>query len=376
MSKVYVHGNNITSSLGLNSQENFSMLVSNTSGIRYHNTGDIYGEIPLSKIDKDKFENRTRHEKIPDDFSFFEKTMLWSAKDSISQSNIDVSSDKTIFIISSTKGNIEFLEAEHQIQDFRLWHSARKISSYFNNPNTPVVVSNACISGVLTLNTAALLLREGVYKNAVVIGADVISEFIIAGFMSFHSLSSNPCRPFDKNRDGLTLGEAAGSIVLSSLHKSEFEILGGASSNDANHISGPSRTGEGLYLAIASAIKNSGITAKHINFISAHGTATLYNDEMEALSLHRNKLEEVFTNSFKGYWGHTLGAAGIIETIATLKSMENNYMIRSLGYDENGVSKNLNILDENQNMEINFALKTAAGFGGANAAIILKNATL
>ena len=195
-----------------------------------------------------------------------------------------------------------------------------------------------------------------------------------SGFNSFKSLSNGPCRPFDKTRDGLSLGEGSGTVILtlspSRSHPSHHVVAGeGFSTNDANHISGPSRTGEGLFIAIDSLLKKNFST---IDFISAHGTATPYNDEMESVALTRAGMQTVPVNSFKGYWGHTLGAAGIIETIMCLYSIRNNVLFNTKGYHEMGVSNPLSIIDGVINREIKSCLKIASGFGGCNAALLLR----
>jgi 3-oxoacyl-[acyl-carrier-protein] synthase-1 len=154
-------------------------------------------------------------------------------------------------------------------------------------------------------------------------------------------------------------------------HQQTVEYLGGAVTNDANHISGPSPDGEGLYLAIAAAMKEAGVSPADIDFISAHGTATLYNDEMESLALHRAGLSHVPVNSFKGCIGHTLGASGVIETILSVFSMRNNILFKSTGYTENGLSRPLNVITRNMNQPVRRILKTASGFGGCNAAIVI-----
>ena len=229
---------------------------------------------------------------------------------------------------------------------------------------------------MIALVYAERLIRSGKYKHVVVSGGDLISEFIVSGFQSFQSLSEQACKPFDKNRNGLSLGEGCGTIILSS-DKSIFsdnpiEVLGGAGSNDANHISGPSRTGEGLFLAIMGALTTSGLSAKDIDSISAHGTATNYNDEMEAKAFSRAGLESAPLNSYKGYIGHTLGAAGVIEAAISLQSLKRNTLFRSAGYETHGVSTNINVIAENKETNIKNCLKTASGFGGSNAALILQ----
>jgi 3-oxoacyl-[acyl-carrier-protein] synthase-1 len=242
------------------------------------------------------------------------------------------------------------------------------------NPNDVIVISNACISGILAINVAADYLRFSDFDNAIVIGIDVISDFVLFGFQSLFALSGEPARPFDKNRKGLSLGEGCG-IVLLSKEKSQFfsaEYLDGASSNDANHISGPSRTGEGLYRAINKTFKRASFNPSDIDFISAHGTGTLYNDEMESIAFTRCGLQHVPVNSLKGYFGHTLGAAGVIETIVCLLSLEHQLLFESKGFQELGTSQPLSIINQTHAAPISAILKVASGFGGGNAAVLIK----
>ena len=248
------------------------------------------------------------------------------------------------------------------------------IGSFFGFVNRPVVVSNACISGVLALSTAARMIDAGLYDHVVVAGGDLLSEFVISGFLSFQALSPEPCKPFDIARNGLSLGEGCGTIVLSSIFKKSTSITvsGSAITNDANHISGPSRTGEELALAIVRTLNEATLNPEEVNFVSAHGTATLYNDEMESKALGIVGLDPVPVNSFKGYWGHTLGAAGVIESVATIRSMESNLLFSSAGFDEPGVPVHLNVIKRNIRTPLQNCIKIASGFGGCNAAIVFR----
>ncbi len=190
----------------------------------------------------------------------------------------------------------------------------------------------------------------------IVTGADLVSEFVLSGFNSFLSLSNGPCKPFDKNRQGLSLGEGAGTVILASgLHakdqKHRIRVGHGFSSNDANHISGPSRTGEGLYLAIRKTLEKN---KSRVDYISAHGTATPFNDEMESVAITRACLQDVPVNSFKGYWGHTLGAAGVIESIAGAHSLISNQLIRTMGFSEPGTTHPLAVIDTNRKASSEF----------------------
>jgi len=206
-----------------------------------------------------------------------------------------------------------------------------------------------------------------------VTGGDIATEFVISGFQSFQAISPDPCRPFDRDRTGLSLGEGCGTMILSSLpggRDRQAIVTGAATSNDANHISGPSRTGEELSWAISRAMKQASVTPGDISYISAHGTATPFNDEMEAKALDLSGLSHIPVNSFKGYWGHTLGAAGLVESVAAIASMRNNTLYRSAGFENPGVPVPINVIAQNQKAEIKVTLKTASGFGGCNAAIL------
>ncbi len=151
-----------------------------------------------------------------------------------------------------------------------------------------------------------------------------------------------------------------------------MEYLAGASSNDANHISGPSRTGEGLFRVINKTLDRAKINRSEIDFVSAHGTGTLYNDEMESIALTRSELQSVPANSLKGFFGHTLGAAGVIETIVCMLSIQHQLVIESKGFDEVGTTQEIKIIDKTQSATVNTVLKTASGFGGGNAALIIR----
>lgn len=333
-----------------------------------------------SLVDSSRLEREFSAIADPEAFTRFEKLAILSVTRAL-QSNPRFRADdnKCLFLLSTTKGNVDLLESQNknkfEPERKYLWRTAEIISEFFGNRNKPMVISNACISGVLAIINASDMIRSGLYHHVVVIGADIASEFVVSGFQSFKSLSNGPCKPFDISRDGLNLGEGSGTILLSgdtAISRSDFEIkvLGGASSNDSNHISGPSRTGEGLFFAVEKAIRNSDINSKDLDFISAHGTATPFNDEMEAKAFNLAGLSAVPLNSFKGYIGHTLGAAGIIESVFSICGMRENLIYKTLGFHENGVPDPVNVNDRLLNTEINFILKTASGFGGCNAAIV------
>ena len=331
MRDVFITSDNIVSPLGLTSAENFMQLSQLVSGIKKHENA-VMSDVPFyaslfSNLDgliKDADEKK---------YTKFEQLLIASISDALKNSTVEAADKKTILIISSTKGNINLLETEKDaasISDKISMHqSAKKVAEYFHFVNQPVVVSNACISGLLAMIMGMRFIQSGQYEHAVIAGADVISKFVLSGFQSFQAISNEPCKPFDEARNGINLGEGAGTVILSANkeYSSGIKITGGSVSNDANHISGPSRTGEELCQAINKAMKDAGFVATDIDFISAHGTATLYNDEMEAKAITLANMQTVPVNSLKGYYGHTLGAAGLIESIVCIHSLKENMVL-------------------------------------------------
>jgi 3-oxoacyl-[acyl-carrier-protein] synthase I len=375
MVPIYVVSDNIISPLGLTTATNFELLAEGQSGIRWHNDPAI-SDLPFYASLLPKNETFLSGH-TPLSFSKFEELLIASMEDALQKTSVDIRNKNTVLIISSTKGNISLLETGsfNPASDLQLTlhDSAKRICAHFRHPNKPLIVSNACISGLLALLTGLRLIQSGQYENAVVSGCDIISKFIFSGFQSFQAISEMPCRPFDAERKGISLGEGAATMILS-IHKKHGDIpvrlAGGAISNDANHISGPSRTGEELFLAIRRALVQAQLTAGDIDFISAHGTATLYNDEMEANAISLAGMEAVPANSLKGNFGHTLGAAGLIESVVSVHSLKENIVLPTRGFNKPGLTKPINICSTLQPLVSKNCLKTASGFGGCNAALV------
>ena len=371
--EVYVVADNILSPLGKTTAENFAKLKEGISGIKQHNDAAI-SPLPFFASLFDKDEQLVKADEH--NYTKFEQLLIATIADALNGSGVDVRDKKTVLIISSTKGNISLLEDEPMSDELKnrisLSTSAALVAEHFGFQNKPIVVSNACISGVLGMVTAKRLLGTGEYEHAVVSGADVISKFILSGFQSFQALSPTLCKPFDKTHDGLNLGEGAGTLILSSNEKyaQNIKLKGGSISNDANHISGPSRTGQELAGAIKNALQDADLSADEINFISAHGTATVYNDEMEANAISISGLQNVPLNSLKGYYGHTLGAAGLIESIVSIQSLRESQVIGTLGFSEAANADKVTVCAELTRMKATNFLKTASGFGGCNAAVV------
>jgi len=382
---IYITADNIITSLGFTTKENVDKIAAEQTGVQCHDNPAIYpSPVWVSKISEDLLSTAISQLKNPQDYTRLEQLFLLSIIEATQQTSIDIASDDTLIILASTKGNIDLLEHKNRgsfpANRVQLGTMAEQIQTYFNNPHTPIVVCNACISGVLALDVAKRLLRENKYKNIIVSGGDLVSEFVVSGFQSFKAMSNAPCKPYDKNRVGINLGDGIGTIILSTEKPSNQDdiitVEGGASSNDANHISGPSRTGDGLFNAIDNALKDANCSSSDMDYLSMHGTATPFNDEMESKALDLANLLDVPMNSLKGYIGHTLGAAGVIESIVAIHSLKNNSLYSSLGFEELGVPKAINVITKTTQAPLQKCLKTASGFGGCNAAVVFaKNNT-
>ena len=355
---AYIIADNIISPLGETSEENYLSVKAGRSGIRAYEPGtcNIPEEFYASLL-----------------FEDFETLVLRSAQKAIANAQLELKGKRTAFILSSTKGNIE--------ENISLADSAQRIASQLGIDAKPIVVCNACISGLSALILGNRLIDSGLYDSAIVCGCDTPRQFILSGFQSLKALSPEPCRPFDMERMGLNLGEAAATLILSKnpIQGNSWRMGDGFIRNDAFHISTPSKTADGLYLSLQRTLesftKEISSTCKqidmkaHLAFINAHGTATLFNDQMESVAIGRAGLSDLPANAYKSFWGHTMGAAGILETIISMKAIDDDTILGTRGFSELGVSGKMNICAENRPTDKKGFIKMLSGFGGCNATI-------
>jgi len=288
-------------------------------------------------------------------------------------------------VLSTTKANIEALE---RLADGRPCSDAARrhlqpdllttdLAAQFGITGPRRTVSVACVSGLVALVQGAKLIQRGEADAVFVVGVDHLSPFVVAGFTALKAIDPAGCRPFDRTRSGLTPGEAGAAIVLvrSELAGPEaIRLTGWGSSNDANHMTGPSRDGSGLAQAIRSALASAKLPPEAMDYINAHGTGTPYNDAMESAALRT-----VFgvqcppVSGLKGMLGHTLGAAGVVETIACVLAMQQNILPGTprLSDPAEGVPASL-LKEPKPANRLKHVLKLNTGFGGANGALILE----
>jgi 3-oxoacyl-[acyl-carrier-protein] synthase-1 len=372
---IEILSDNIVSPLGTTSEENYLNVKAGNTGIRtYDSIFGINHQVSCSKIDDtlidDEFASVVGNEP---NYTRLEKLMLVSATKAIDKAGIDVSRDNVRFYLSTTKGNVGLLdEGKYNDEKLFLGNTANLLSNHFNNKLRPTIVSNACISGVGAIITACREIVSGRIDYAVVTGVDVLSRFVVAGFSSLMALSIEPCRPFDIERNGLNLGEAAATIVLGRADKNSKNVkfLNGSIRNDAYHISGPSRTAEGAVNALTDILKD--FDKEQIAFVNTHGTATIFNDEMESIAIERLGISHKPINAFKGYYGHTLGAAGVLEVVLSKHSILDNTVLKTFGYQRLGTSRKIMPTSENIITDKCYFVKLISGFGGTNAAALFK----
>ena len=375
LKEIYITQTNCITPLGFDVESNIEAILRGESGIQLHSALSLmpmpfYASIINNEKINSSFEKISTEKK----YSRLEKMMILALESIIKNSGVELNS-KTAFILSTTKGNITALKenSEESFNNAHLDVLAKNVSNFFGFKTQPIVVSNACVSGILAVSVAKRMIQSELYDNIFVVAGDEVSEFVLSGFNAFQAMSDLPCKPYSKNRTGVSLGEATAAVLISAEAKNgKIKVIGDSSINDANHISGPSRTGEGLFRSIQNALKEAKIEANKLDYISAHGTATPFNDEMEAIALNRLGLQNVPVNSLKGFYGHTLGASGLLETVISIESVNRNMLFESKGFDEIGVSETINIIEKNEETNVEYFLKTASGFGGCNTAVVFE----
>ena len=376
---AYIIADNIISPLGETSEENYLSVKAGRSGIRAYEPGTC--NIPEGFYASLLFEDfetlalRSAQKAIANAQKNIENAQkdIGNKQKAIGNGQLELKGKRTAFILSSTKGNIE--------ENISLADSAQRIASQLGIDAKPIVVCNACISGLSALILGNRLIDSGLYDAAIVCGCDTPRQFILSGFQSLKALSPEPCRPFDMERMGLNLGEAAATLILSKnpIQGNSWRMGDGFIRNDAFHISTPSKTADGLYLSLQRTLesftKEISSTCKqidmkaHLAFINAHGTATLFNDQMESVAIGRAGLSDLPANAYKSFWGHTMGAAGILETIISMKAIDDDTILGTRGFSELGVSGKMNICAENRPTDKKGFIKMLSGFGGCNATI-------
>tara|TARA_B100000941_G_C28484050_1_gene543922 strand:+ start:165 stop:1394 length:1230 start_codon:yes stop_codon:yes gene_type:complete len=405
--RVVITGMGIVSPIGNNLNEFWNNLKVGHNGIDQILSFDttkfdvkIAGE---SNIDLASFFDRKELNKL-DRFTAF---ALVAAEQAITQSNINnknTSSSRIGVIVGSGIGGIGTFESQHK----KLLKNPRYVSPFFIPSMISDIaagqisikygfkginysVASACATSNHAFGDAFKMIQSDMADVIISGGSEAaITEMSIAGFSNMKALSKNPdkntaSRPFDKDRDGFVMGEGAGILVLESLDHAKSrdaeilgEIVGYGATADAYHITSPDLEGKGGEKAMINAISEANLNLDEIKYVNAHGTSTPYNDKIETKAI-KNVFKEnsnnLYVTSTKSMTGHLLGAAGAIEAIASILSMNNNYIPPTINYKNYDTDCDLNYLPKNgKSVNFNYTLSNSFGFGGHNSVVIFKGA--
>jgi 3-oxoacyl-(acyl-carrier-protein) synthase len=355
-----------------------SAIRTNASGLR-----------PSDRFHQPRFQSRMVGAALPENGDLDDpawqlaSAALEEARDHAREVLARIPAERTGLVLSTTKANLEALE---RLTDHRPCSAAARRHlqgdllavdlAAAHGAHGPVqCLSVACVSGLIALQQGAKLIQRGAADAVLVVGVDHLSAFVMAGFTSLKALDPEGCRPFDRDRCGLSPGEAGAAIVLArgaDVPRGAIAIRGWGGSNDANHLTGPARDGSGLAQAIRNALESAGLATSQIDYVNAHGTGTPYNDAMEAAAL-RAVFGEACppVSGSKGMLGHTLGAAGVVETILCVLAIREKLLPGTPRLTTRADFAPAALLLEPRPTALRHILKLNTGFGGINGALIL-----
>jgi 3-oxoacyl-[acyl-carrier-protein] synthase II len=392
--KIAITGMGIISSIGNNVEENLQSLMSGKHGIsdielfETRHAGSIKtGEIKLSnaelieKLHLKDVKNATRTALLG----------MIAAKEAVENAAItDINGYKTGLISSTSVGGMDMTEKyfysyedlpeqQKYIDSHDAGNSSLLIADYLGLKGMVSTISTACSSAANAIMMGAKLIKNGVLDRVIVGGTDALSKFTLNGFNTLMILTDSYNTPFDHDRKGLNLGEAAAFIILESedvVKKENKKVLGYLSgygnANDAHHQTASSENGQGAYLAMEKALKISGLDKEQIDYINVHGTATPNNDLSEGIAMIRifgeSKVPDF--SSTKAFTGHTLAAAAGIEAVYSLLAIQNNTIFPNLNFKTKMAEFDLTPVTELREKNINHVLSNSFGFGGNCSTLI------
>lgn len=387
MPEVVVTGIGLISPIGLNVNENLKSLIDNISGIGAIELLDtvLKDEYLAAEINETNKKLAQRFGTQNSDYPRATLLALNAVSEAVGDSGWLNDDIPTAVITGSTVGGIDktmkYYRSEQKDKSFfysqNYGFTSERIADYLNCNYYVSSVSTACSSSANAIAEATKLIKAGYIERAIAGGTDALSAFTLNGFKSLYILSKGQCKPFDKNRRGLNLGEAAAYLVLESdklaKDKKQYcKVSGYANVNDAFHASASSEDGEGAFLAMKEAIDMAEINPEDIDYLNAHGTGTLNNDLAEGIAIKR-----LFHTSYppfsstKPYTGHTLGAAGAVEAVFSVLSIYKNLIFPSLNFDEAMDEHGLMpIKKQISNKVIKNVMSNSFGFGGNNTSLI------
>lgn len=387
----------IISAIGNTVEENKTALLSSQSGIKdiIHINTKLAGKIKVGEV---IFSNEELISKLqlPGNNNFTRTALLglFAAKEAVKNAGItDINEYKTGFISATSVGGMDMTERylkqfgdDLDIQKYIVSHhngdSTQKIADALGITGFVTTLSTACSSAANAIMLGARLITAGKIDRVLVGGADPLSKFTINGFKTLMILSDEICTPFDADRKGLNLGEAAAYLVLESdsvVKKQNKKVLaylsGYGNANDAFHQTASSATGEGAFLAMQKALKTAGIDTSDIDYVNAHGTATPNNDLSESVAIQRIFEDHIPDfSSTKAYTGHTLAAAGAVEAVFSVLALQENTVFPNLNFKTPMPETQLQPVTALKKKEIRNILSNSFGFGGNCSTLIFSKA--
>ncbi len=392
---VYITGMGIISAIGKNVQENLESIISEKSGIRkiqyldtVHKDKFHVAEVPFSNDELYELAGINHINDFPRTTLFASIAAQEALKDSGYKDEADV---RTGLVFGTTVGGMDVAEANYRIEGNKpsfmvtcqnKGFTAEFLAEKFGVTDFVTTITTACSSSANAIMIGCEMIKNKQLDRVIVGGADSLCKYTLNGFNTLMILSEDPCTPFDEDRKGLTLGEGAGFIVLESetlvekYNKNAYAIVSGYSNkNDAFHQTATSENGEGPYLCMKEAMEMAGLKTSDINYINAHGTGTPNNDLTESIAIERMFGEKYPPfSSLKPYIGHTLGAAGGIEAIFSVLSINHQWIYPSLNLKNNISAVNVSPNKELKKGTVNNVMSNSFGFGGNDTSVILTKA--
>jgi 3-oxoacyl-[acyl-carrier-protein] synthase-1 len=363
--RVYITSTSSVSCAGENSQILFQNILSGTTGIK-QDSNYFFNACPaIGKIDSIE--------------TFFDLLILECQK-VLEYSDLD-NFTETLLVIGSSVGGMKttediYIETSDYANINPDMHHIQVIANGLNkvfNFYDDISFSTACTSSANAIGYAYEVLSKGLYKNVLVVGADSLSQTTVGGFLSLGVLSSNPCRPFDENREGMNVSEAIACLLIETKpYGDSIEVCGVGYSSDAYHMTHPKPKGEGAFNAMQKALEMAKITTSDIDYINAHGTATEANDSAEAEAIVSLFPHKPFVSSTKSITGHSLGAAGALEAIISSMVLTKQ-LIPPNHFLQSATNKDINLTNEPKNKKIQYVMSNSFAFGGNNCSLIFGN---
>ena len=379
MNECVITGVGIVSAIGVGKEKFWESVVNNRSGIQDSTFLD------LSKYNCKKV---AEVKEIVDKSDRGYKFLKTAVEEAISDAKLfpsDISKQKVKVIIGSAHGSLIDWENWYRKETekfFAIEELGFRLNKEFNINSLPLCVSTACTSSAIALGLGLNMIREELADVVIVAGVDVLTEFVFAGFHSLRALSSTFCRPFDKTRDGLVLGEGAAAVVLENYDhakKRNVEIYcklqGFATTSDAKNFTAPDFGADGIYRCVVNALSDAKVEPKDVSYINAHGTGTLYNDKAECVAykkVFQQYMSSIPISSIKSMVGHTSGACGVIEAVLCCLCIKHSFVPATFGLqtpeEEFSYFNFVSVYGREQ--EVKFVVSTNLAFGGSNACVV------